>query len=409
MPQGQQRLQARRADFPALRQTVHGRPLIYLDHASTSQKPQVVLDRLLSAYVERCGNVHRAVHWLSQAATRDMEAVRDKVRGLLGAPSRDEVIFTRGTTESVNLVAHCLGGQRIGPGDEVVVTTLEHHSNFVPWQVLCQTRGARLMVAPLSPTGQLDLDALGRLLSPRTRLVACTHASNVTGTVVDVRAVCRLAQQVGALTLIDGAQAVPHLPVDVQALGCDFYCFSGHKLLGPWGVGVLWGRSELLATMPPWQTGGGMVMTVRADQTEFQPPPQRFEAGTPAVAEIIALGAAIDYLREVGIEAIAQQEAWLLAETLPRLRAVDGLRLLVAEGPQVPVISFVMDGVHPHDLGTALDLEGIAVRAGLHCAEPLFSALGVPGSVRASLSFYNTIEEVDALCAAIRQASKLLR
>lgn len=402
-------LRARRADFPALSLKVHGRPLIYLDHASTSQKPQCVLDRLLAAYVERCGNVHRGVHTLSQTATRDFEAVRDQVRAFLGAPSADSVVFTRGTTESLNLIAHGLGPLRLGPGDEVVVTELEHHSNFVPWQVLCQARGARLVVAPILPSGQLDLVALEKLVTARTRIVACTHASNVTGTIVSVQRVCELARRVGAVTVVDGAQAVAHLPVEVQKLGCDFYCFSAHKLLGPWGVGVLWGRKELLAELPPWQTGGGMVLSVTAERTEYQPVPHRFEAGTPAVAEVIALGAALDYLHELGLELIAKQESALLDETIGKLSQVPGLRLLVPEGPKVPVLSFVMDGVHPHDVGTALDLEGIAVRAGLHCAEPLFAALGVRGSVRVSLAFYNTSEEIDSLCEALCQIGRLFR
>lgn len=402
-------LRARRSDFPALAQTVHGRPLIYLDHASTSQKPQYVLDRLLAAYIERCGNVHRGVHTLSQTATRDFEAVRDQVRALLGAPSPDSVVFTRGTTESLNLIAHSLGPLRIGPGDEVLVTELEHHSNFVPWQVLCHAHGARLLVAPIAPSGQLDLGALAKLLSPRTRIVACTHASNVTGTVVDVQRVCELAKRVGAVTVIDGAQAVPHLPVDVQQLGCDFYCFSAHKLMGPWGVGALWGRKELLAEMPPWQTGGGMVLSVTAERTEYQPAPHRFEAGTPAVAEVIGLGAAIHYLHELGLHRIAAQEAELLDGAIRKLSQVPGLRLLVPEGPKVPVLSFLLEGVHPHDVGTALDLEGIAVRAGLHCAEPLFAALAVRGSVRVSLAFYNTDEEIDALCDALCHIGKLFR
>jgi len=401
MSHGNAELRARRADFPALAQWVHGKPLIYLDNASTSQKPQVVLDRLQAAYRERCGNVHRGVHWLSQTATTEFEAVREKVQVFLGAPSSSEVIFTRGTTESINLVAGSLGPLRVGADDEVLVTALEHHSNFVPWQQLCQRQHAKLVVSPLLPSGGLDLAALRQRLSARTRIVACTHASNVTGALVDVAAVTTLAKQVGALTVIDGAQAVPHLPVDVQKLGCDFYCFSGHKVLGPWGVGALWGRSELLQQMPPWQTGGGMVQSVTAERTEFQPPPQRFEAGTPAVAEVIALGVALDYLQSLGWAAIAGHEARLLQLTLDRLQSIAGLRLLVPDGPKVPVVSFLVEGVHPHDVGTALDLQGIAVRAGLHCAEPLMSALGVRGTVRASLSFYNTVEEIEALREAL--------
>jgi cysteine desulfurase/selenocysteine lyase len=291
----------------------------------------------------------------------------------------------------------------------VLVTQLEHHSNVVPWQVMAKQRGATLVVAPVDAQGTLSLDALSRKLSPKTKIIACTHASNVTGALMDVRSICQLGRQVGALTVIDGAQAIPHLPVSVQELGCDFYCFSAHKLLGPFGVGVLWGRTAILDTMPPWQTGGAMVLSVRETESDYQPIPQRFEAGTQAVAEVIALGAAIDYLQGIGLPEIAKQEDALLQQAKQCLRKVPGLRLLGSEGPSVPVISFVLDGVHPHDVATALSAEGIAVRAGLHCAEPLFSALGVRGSVRISLSFVNTIEEIERLCTSLVQIGVLFR
>lgn len=402
-------LHARRADFPALCRPVNGLPLIYLDHAATSQKPQVVLDALMTAYVERCANVHRGVYALSEAATRDFEAVRHKVCSLIDAPDPRGVVFTKGTTESLNLLAHSLGQRFVQPGDEVLVTQFEHHSNVVPWQVMAKQRGATLVVAPVDAQGTLSLDALSRKLSPKTKIIACTHASNVTGALMDVRSICQLGRHVGALTVIDGAQAIPHLPVSVQELGCDFYCFSAHKLLGPFGVGVLWGRTAILDTMPPWQTGGAMVLSVRETESDYQPIPQRFEAGTQAVAEVIALGAAIDYLQGIGLPEIAKQEDALLQQAKQCLRMVPGLRLLGSEGPSVPVISFVLDGVHPHDVATALSAEGIAVRAGLHCAEPLFSALGVRGSVRISLSFVNTIEEIERLCTSLVQIGVLFR
>lgn len=399
----------RRADFPALQKTVHGKPLCYLDNASTTQKPQVVLDRLLSAYVEECGNVHRGVHLLSQKATRDFESVRDGVRRFLHAPSDSHVVFTRGTTESINLLAQTLGPQHVKPGDEVLVTQLEHHSNFVPWQRLCEQQHAKLVVAPITAAGTLDMAALSSLISPRTRIVACTHASNVNGAVVDVKAVCQLAQRVSAVTIIDGAQAVPHLPINVTELGCDFYCFSGHKLFAPWGVGVLWGKKESMSALAPWQTGGGMVQSVTEQKTEFQDVPHRLEAGTPAVAEVIALGSALDYLTEVGREQLVEYESFLMHHMVESLTRIPGLSPILPDGPTVSVLSFNLDGIHPHDVGTALDMEGIAVRAGLHCAEPLFSALGVRGSVRASLSFYNTVEEIDHLADSLRRVSELFR
>lgn len=402
-------LRDRRADFPALSHTVDRPPLIYLDHAATSQKPQVVLDRLMSAYVEQCANIHRGVYAQSEAATRDFEAVRRKVCSLLDAPDPQSVVFTKGTTESMNLLAHSLGQRFVQPGDEVLVTQLEHHSNFVPWQVMAVSRGATLVVAPVDAQGTLSLDALSRKLSPKTKVVACTHASNVTGELVDVRSICQIAKAHGAITVIDGAQAIPHLPVSVRELGCDFYCFSAHKMLGPFGVGILWGQSELLRTLPPWQTGGGMVLSVGETETDYQPIPQRFEAGTQAVAEVIALGAAIDYLQGIGLSAIAAQEDALTTETRQRLLKIPGLRLLGSDGPCVPVISLVLDGVHPHDVATALSAEGIAVRAGLHCAEPLFGAIGVRGSVRVSLSFVNTSEEIETLCRSLLQIGRLFR
>ncbi|MBL8631878.1 MAG: cysteine desulfurase [Myxococcales bacterium] len=404
---------ARRADFPALsHHAAHSgdrRPLIYLDHAATSQKPQVVLDRLMSAYIERCANVHRGVYAQSEAATRDFEGVRRQIAALIDAPDSQSVVFTKGTTESMNLLAYSLGQCVVQPGDEVLVTQLEHHSNFLPWQELARSRGAKLVVAQVDEHGRLSPHAIAQKLSTKTKLLACTHASNVTGELIDVRSICQLAKQHGTITIIDGAQATAHLPVSVRELGCDFYCFSAHKMLGPFGVGILWGRAALLRTLPAWQTGGGMVLSVRETESDHQSIPHRFEAGTPAVAEVIALGAAVEYLQGIGLSVIAAQEEILRTETRARLRQVPGLRLIGPEGPGVPVISFVLDGVHPHDVATALAAEGIAVRAGLHCAEPLFAAMGVRGSVRVSLSFVNTIEEIETLCSALVRIGALFR
>ena len=403
-----------RADFPALAATVHGRPLVYLDSASTAQKPQAVLTALAHAYVDLCANIHRGVHAKSQQASEAYEAVREKVRRFLNAPQAAEIVFTRGTTEAINLLAHTLGASRVEPGDEVLVSGLEHHSNLVPWQRLCLERRAALCVLPLTAEGTVAMDALASRLSDRTRIVAISHASNVLGCVVPVAAVVaevrRLAPQ--AVVIVDGAQAVPHLPVDVQALGCDAYCFSGHKLYGPTGAGVLWGRRSLLESLPPWQSGGDMVLSVSFEATQYQDVPQRFEAGTPAIAEVIALGAAIDYLAQIDVAALIAHESALRALAVERLAQIDGVRVLggaATATSHVPVISFVVPGVHPHDLGTALDFEGVAVRTGHHCAQPLMAHLGVVGTVRASLGCYTNQADLLALAAAVEQALHLFR
>jgi cysteine desulfurase/selenocysteine lyase len=392
-----------RADFPALAQTVHGRPLVYLDSASTAQKPRAVIDATLAMYAEVCANVHRGVHALSAAATELYEAARENVRRFLGAEDAREIVFTRGTTEAINLVAQSFGRTAMGPGDEVLVSVLEHHSNLVPWQMLCEARGAVLRAIPLDDEGRIDLARFEEALSPRTRIVAVSHVSNALGTVTPVREIARMARARGAAVIVDGAQAAPHLPVDVRAIGCDFYCFSAHKLYGPTGVGVLWGRRDRLEAMPPWQGGGDMILSVSFARTLYAEPPHRFEAGTPDIAGVVGLGAAIDYVEALGIDAIAAREDDLLAYGTRALAAVPGLRLLGprGEGERAAILSFVLPGVHPHDAGTLLDHRGIAVRTGHHCAEPLMEHLGVPGTVRASLAFYNTHAELDALAEAL--------
>ncbi|MFO0573651.1 MAG: SufS family cysteine desulfurase [Polyangia bacterium] len=413
--EGAARLARVRADFPALAQEVNGRPLVYLDSAATAQKPVAVLRALERAYTVACGNVHRAVHTLGQRATDGYEGARETVRRFLGAASASEIVFTRGTTEAINLVAQTLGPLRVGEGDEVLITSLEHHANLVPWQLLCQRQRARLRVLPLDERGQLPPGRLGEFLTPRTRLFALSHASNALGTLLPVAELCAAAHACGALVLVDGAQAVPHRPVDVRALGCDFYCFSGHKLYGPTGIGVLWGRAELLAELPPWQVGGDMVTAVTLEHTEFAPPPQRFEAGTPPIAEAMGLAAAMDYVEALGWDAIAEHEAGLLAHAAAVLPAVEGLVLHgpALAAPRLPILTFSLHSggrrVHPHDVATLLDGEGIAVRAGHHCAQPVHAFIGVPATVRASLGLYSTASEIDALAAALRRVVGLFR
>lgn len=404
-----------RADFPALAEEVNGRPLVYLDSAATAQKPRQVLAAMQAAYIEACGNVHRAVHTLSQRATERYEAARATVARFLNARAASEIVFVRGATEAINLLAATLGAMTVGPGDEVLITGLEHHANLVPWQRLCEKQGARLRVLPFDRAGRVDPDRLDEHLTPRTRIFALTHAANSLGTILPVRALCERARAAGAAVVVDGAQAVPHLRVDVQELGCDFYCFSGHKLYGPTGIGVLWGRAERLAELPPWQTGGDMVLSVTHERTLFCEPPARFEAGTPPVAEAIGLAAAIDYLNGLGLDAVAAHEGALAAHARRALAAVEGLTLHgpPADAPRVPVFSFSLRAgeraVHPHDIATLLDGEGIAVRAGHHCAQPVHAALGVPATVRASLAVYSTAAEIDALAASLTRVVGMFR
>jgi cysteine desulfurase/selenocysteine lyase len=396
-----------RADFPILAREVHGHPLVYLDNAASTQKPRIVGQTIADCYAGWYANVERGVHTLSQLATATRERARETVRRFLNAPSAEEIVFTRGTTEAINLVAASWGSANVDAGDEILITALEHHSNLVPWQRLCEERGAVLRVASLDDRGEVRLDEFERLLSSRTRLAAFAHVSNALGTINPVREMAAMAHRAGALALVDGAQAVPHLAIDVQALGCDFYAFSGHKVYGPSGIGALWGRADILAAMPPWQSGGGMVETVRFERTTYAPPPHRFEAGTPFIEGAAGLAAAIDYLTALGLPAVAAWENELLALATARLAEVPGLRILGTARAKAAVLSFTMDGIHPHDLGTLLDDQGVAIRAGHHCAQPVMEHFGVPATARASFALYNTAEEVEALAAALHRAREL--
>ncbi|HEY0876974.1 MAG TPA: cysteine desulfurase [Zeimonas sp.] len=398
---------ARAADFPILARPVRGRRLVYLDNAATTQKPEVVIEAEARYYRQSNANIHRGVHWLSQHSTDLYEESRERVRSLLNAARSDEIVFTRGTTEAINLVAHSWARTNLKAGDEIVITTMEHHSNIVPWQLACAHTGAVLRVAPIGDDGALDLDAFDALLGPRTRLVALVHVSNALGTVNPVAALARRARSAGAVVLVDGAQAIAHTAVDVQAIGCDFYAFSGHKVYGPTGIGALYGRHELLQAMPPWQGGGDMIRTVSFEASTWADAPQRFEAGTPNIAGVVGLGAAIDYLRDVGVERIADHEHSLLAYATRSLETIPGLRLIGTAPGKAGILSFTVEGIHPHDLGTILDTEGVAIRAGHHCTMPLMQRFGIPGTARASLALYNDESDVDALVAAIRRAQDL--
>lgn len=393
-----------REDFPILRQRVRGKPLVYLDNAASAQKPQAVIDALGRFYSTSYANIHRGIHWLSERATEAYESARVAVQYFLDAAEAKEIIFVRGATEAINLVAQTYGRTHIKAGDEILISTMEHHSNIVPWQMLCEATGAVLLVAPISDEGELLLDEYERLLSPRTRLVAITQVSNVLGTINPIRRIVELAHRANVPVLVDGAQAMPHLAVDVQRLGCDFYAFSGHKLFGPTGVGVLYGKAALLENMPPYQGGGHMIQSVTFEKTTYNKVPDRFEAGTPDIAGVVGLGAAIDYVRAIGLEAITAYEQDLLAYAMEQISKISGVRLIGTAREKAAVLSFVVDGVHPHDLGTLLDNEGIAIRAGHHCAQPLMSRFGVPATARASLAFYNTRKEIDELAAGIRKA-----
>lgn len=390
-----------REDFPILHQTVHGKPLVYLDNAATSQKPRSVIDALVRFYQEDCANIHRGLHALSERATEAYEQARRKVQQFIHAASEREIIFVRGTTEGINLVAQTYGRQQIRAGDEIVISTMEHHSNIVPWQMLCQEKGARLKVVPISDEGEFVLDDYEKLLSERTRLVAVTHISNALGTINPIREIVQIAHRRNIPVLVDGAQAVPHLRVDVQQLDCDFYTFSGHKMYGPTGIGVLYGKLEKLEAMPPYQGGGDMISSVTFEQTTYNRVPHKFEAGTPHIAGAIGLGAAIDYLTSIGLDAVARYEHDLLAYATEAVSSVPGLRIIGTARQKASILSFVLDGIHPHDIGTILDQEGVAIRAGHHCAQPLMQRFGVPATARASLALYNTREEVDTLVRAL--------
>jgi cysteine desulfurase / selenocysteine lyase len=386
-----------REDFPILQSRVHGKPLVYLDNAATTQKPKAVIDRLVSYYEEENANIHRGVHTLSVNATDAYDAARERVRRFLNAADAREIVFVRGATEAINLVARSFGALRIGAGDEVVLSEMEHHSNIVPWQMICEEKGASLKIIPITDGGELRLDVYERLLGARTSIVAVTHVSNALGTVTPVADIVRLAHDRGIPVLIDGAQAVAHMAVDVQALGCDFYVFSGHKVFGPTGIGVLYGRFPLLEAMPPYQGGGDMIRSVTFERTLYNEVPYKFEAGTPHIAGVVGLAAAIDYLSNVGIDRVTAYERDLLAYGTDALSSIPGLRFTGTAREKAGILSFVMDEVHPHDIGTILDRDGVAIRAGHHCCQPLMARLGVAATARASLALYNTRSDIDAL------------
>jgi len=396
-----------RRDFPALTQKIHGHPLIYLDNAATTQKPDVVLDRIRRGYIEECANIHRGVYQLSERATAAHEEAREKVRDFLGAAYSSEIVFVRGATEAINLVAQSYGRSRIGQGDEILITAMEHHSNIVPWQMLCQERGAILKVAPIDDDGDLISDEFEKLLGPKTKLVAFTAVSNALGTVNPAKAMISAAHRAGAVTLVDAAQAVPHCQIDVKDLDCDFLVFSGHKLYGPTGIGVLYGKQHLLESMPPWQGGGDMIMSVTFERTTYAPPPAKFEAGTPDINGAIALGAAIDYVESFGMTAIESYEAGLLRYAETALAQLPGLRFIGKPRHRAAALSFMLGDIHPHDVGTILDRSGIAIRAGHHCAQPTMKRMGVPGTARVSFAIYNKTDEIDALVLRLSETQKM--
>ena len=390
-----------REDFPILKQQIRGKPLVYLDNAATSQKPQVVIDTLTRYYATENSNVHRGVHYLSELATRDYEDSREKVRRFLNASDQREIIFVRGTTEAINLVAQSYGRQHIGEDDEVIVSAMEHHSNIVPWQILCQERGAHLRVIPINDDGELSMDEYEQLLGPRTKLVSIVHLSNSLGTINPIEQIVAMAHSRGVPVLVDGAQSSPHMPIDVQNLGCDFFAFSGHKLFGPTGIGILYGKADLLESMPPYQGGGDMIKSVTFEKTIYNDLPYKFEAGTPNIAGTVALGAAIDYVTGVGLDRISAYEHDLLEYGTQQLSSISGLRLIGTAREKAGILSFVLEGIHPHDTGTILDADGIAIRTGHHCTQPVMDRFGVAATARASLAFYNTMEEIDALVKGI--------
>ena len=398
---------AYRADFPALHQQVHGKPLAYLDSAASAQRPQAVIDAMVAHERRNHANVHRGVHQLSQRSTEAYEGARDKVREYINASGSDEIIFTRGTTESVNLVAASLGKIRLGPGDEVLITWMEHHSNIVPWQMICERTGARLVAVPITLTGELDMEAFHRLLNDRTRIVAVVHVSNALGTINPVQDIIAAAHNKGALVLLDGAQATPHMRIDVQALDCDFYAFSGHKTFGPTGIGVLYGKRALLDAMPPYQGGGEMIRTVTFEKITYNALPYKFEAGTQNITGAVGLGAAIDYLSAIDFAEVGQHEADLLQYATERLSERPGIRLIGTAAAKASVVSFTLGDIHAHDLGTVVDMEGVAIRTGHHCAMPVMEHFGVPATARASFALYNDRGDVDQLVVGLNRAAEL--
>lgn len=403
LPHGTFEVHAVRRDFPILSERVHGKPLIWFDNAATTQKPRQVIERITEFYERENSNIHRAAHTLAARATDAYEAAREKVRRFLGASSTKEIVFVRGTTEGMNLIAKSWGARHVGAGDEIVLTTLEHHSNIVPWQMLAMEKGARLKVAPVDDSGQIQLEAYERLFTPRTRLASITHVSNALGTILPVKEMTEIAHRHGARVVIDGAQSVSHMPVDVQALGSDFYVFSGHKVFGPTGIGVVYGRSDVLEETPPWQGGGNMIVDVTFEKTVYAPVPGRLEAGTGNIADAVGLGAALDYVTELGMHQIAAYEHELLVYATERLYAIPGLRPVGTAKEKASVVSFVLDGYESHEVGVALDRDGIAVRAGHHCAQPALRRFGLETSVRPSLAFYNTKDEIDQLVRSVER------
>lgn len=398
-----------REDFPVLKRKIHGYPLAYLDNAATTQKPQAVIQRITDFYANEYGTIHRGVYQLSAEATQAYEGVRQQVARFLNAPSHTQIIFTKGTTEAINLVAHSFGRLVLTPGDEVVISALEHHANIVPWQQVCQEKGAILKVIPVNDSGELLLDAYEALLTDRTKLVSVNHISNSLGTINPVQQIIALAHQKGIPVMVDGAQSTPHIAIDVQDLDCDFFAFSGHKVYGPTGVGVLFAKREHLEKMPPYQTGGDMVEWVTFEKTTFAKPPAKFEAGTPPIAEVIGLGAALNYVEAIGQKTIQAYEQELLTYATAQLLHVDGLKIIGTAREKAAVISFVFEDIHPHDVGTILDEYGIAVRAGHHCTQPVMKRFQVPATTRASFAFYNTHEEIDRLVAGLQQVIKVFR
>ena len=396
-----------RANFPILEQKVHGHPLVYLDNAATSQKPRAVIDAISRYYEGTNANIHRAVHHLSEQATEEYEAARETAQKFINAPSPSEIIFVRGTTEGINLVAQTYGRAQIHAGDEVIVTDMEHHSDIVPWQLLCEDRGAKLRVVPINDRGELILEEYAKLLGPKTKLVCVTHVSNALGTINPVRQIVEMAHSQGIPVLVDGAQAVPHLKVDVQALDCDFYSFSGHKVYGPTGIGVLYGKKALLEAMPPYQGGGDMILSVTFEKTTYNRLPYKFEAGTPDIAGVIGLGAALEYVGGLGIEKIGAHEHDLLEYATAAVSSIPGLKIIGTAREKAGVLSFTLENIHPHDIGTILDREGIAIRTGHHCSQPVMKRFGVDSTARASFAMYNTKQEVDALVRGIEKVREV--
>jgi cysteine desulfurase/selenocysteine lyase len=397
-----------RRDFPTLHQKVHGKPLVYLDNAATTQKPLAVIEALENYYRHDNSNIHRGVHALSERATEQYEKTRSTAQRFLNAADSKEIIFVRGTTEAINLVAQSYGRKHVGAGDEVLITAMEHHSNIVPWQMLCEEKGAKLRVAPINDRGELELEAFEKLLGSKTKIVAVSHLSNALGTINPIREVVRIAHKQGIPVLVDGAQAAPRMAVDVRDLDCDFYTISGHKMYGPTGIGVLYGKAELLEAMPPYQGGGDMIASVTFDKTVYNRLPYKFEAGTPNIADTIALGAAIEYLEHLGLKAIERHEHDVLSYATQAVEVIPGVKIIGTAREKSGVLSFTMEGMHPHDIGTILDREGIAVRTGHHCAQPVMQRFGIPATARASFGLYNTRQEVDALVAGIHKVAEVL-